>query len=163
MPPLKSRAKWHGSPSSSARTITGSSFPHALLFLSHRPIGTVRSSSTTWLDFTVRRHLFLTAIVFGLNYNMLQLHPRAPGNMVKSQQYTPLGSIPNNRPSNVRQARVQSIRSVSSMRAPPYNFNRENAPFPKTTPETKHVFFSEGGDTITGIHAHIRKYAKVHM
>ena len=134
MPPLKSRVKWHGSPSSPARITTGSSFPHALLFLSHRPIGTVRSSSSTWLDFTVGRHLFLTAIVFGLNHNMLQLHPRASGNMVN--HYNILRSVQyhNNRPSNVRQARVQSIRSVSSMRTPPYNFNRENAPFQKLSP-----------------------------
>lgn len=134
MPLLKSRAKWHGSPSSSARITTGSSFPQAPLFSSHRPIGTVRSSSSTWLDFTVRRHLFLTAIVFGLNYNMLQLHPRAPGNMVN--HYNILRSVQyfNNRPSNVRQARVQSTRSVSSMRAPPYNFNQENAHIQKLSP-----------------------------
>ena len=134
MPPLNSRAKWHGSPSSSVRTTTGSSFPHALLFLSHRPIGTVRSSSSTWLDFTVRRYLFSTAIVFGLNLNMLSFHPRASGNMVNHNNILRSVQYFNNRPSNVRQARVQSIRSVSSMRAPPYNFNRENAHIQKLSP-----------------------------
>ena len=134
MPPLNSRAKWHGSPSPSVRTTTGSSFPHALLLLSNRPIGTVRSSSSTWLDFTVRRYLFSTAIVFGLNLNMLSFHPRASGNMVNHHNILRSVQYFNNRPSNVRQGRVQSIRSVLSMRAPPYDFNQEISHIQKLSP-----------------------------
>ena len=81
----------------------------------------------------------------------------------QSPQYTPLGSI-------LQQQTVKcpsgpsAINSLGFINArASVRFQPRNCPYPKTKPETKHVFFSEGGDTITGIHAHIRKYAKVHM